>query len=84
MTAPFRLRPKSTFAQRPLQGNDRLQFLIEEIGIHEQLAHELPPDVATPPPRPVGLMQAYLDDAEKTAEVMRDGYYHTGDAAGGE
>ena len=31
--------------------------------------------------RPVGLMQAYLDDAEKTAEVMRDGYYHTGDVA---
>jgi acetyl-CoA synthetase len=31
--------------------------------------------------RPVGLMQAYLDDAERTAEVMRDGYYHTGDVA---
>jgi acetyl-CoA synthetase len=31
--------------------------------------------------RPVGLMQAYLDDAEKTGEVMRDGYYHTGDVA---
>lgn len=31
--------------------------------------------------RPVGLMQAYLDDPEKTADVMRDGYYHTGDVA---
>src|ERR1700691_350686 len=31
--------------------------------------------------RPVGLMQAYLDDPEMTAEVMRDGYYHTGDVA---
>ena len=31
--------------------------------------------------RPVGLMQAYLDDEEKTAEVMREGYYHTGDVA---
>ena len=31
--------------------------------------------------RPVGLMQAYLDDADKTSEVMRDGYYHTGDVA---
>ncbi len=31
--------------------------------------------------RPVGLMHAYLDDADKTAEVMRDGYYHTGDVA---
>ncbi|MEP6546858.1 MAG: AMP-binding protein [Gammaproteobacteria bacterium] len=31
--------------------------------------------------RPVGLMHAYLDDAEKTADAMRDGYYHTGDVA---
>jgi acetyl-CoA synthetase len=31
--------------------------------------------------RPVGLMTGYLDDPEKTAEVMRDGYYHTGDVA---
>lgn len=31
--------------------------------------------------RPIGLMQAYLDDADKTAEAMRDGYYHTGDVA---
>ena len=26
-------------------------------------------------------MAGYSDDAEKTAEVMRDGYYHTGDVA---
>jgi len=32
-------------------------------------------------PRPLGLMQAYLDDETRTAEVMRDGYYHTGDVA---
>jgi acetyl-CoA synthetase len=31
--------------------------------------------------RPVGLMVAYQDSAEKTAEAMRDGYYHTGDVA---
>ena len=31
--------------------------------------------------RPVGLMQAYLDDPGKTAEATRDGYYHTGDVA---
>ena len=31
--------------------------------------------------RPVGLMKGYLDDAQKTAEVMRDGFYHTGDVA---
>ena len=29
--------------------------------------------------RPVALMTSYADDADKTAEVMRDGYYHTGD-----
>jgi acetyl-CoA synthetase len=32
-------------------------------------------------PRPLGLMAGYMDSAEKTAEVMRDGYYHTGDVA---
>ena len=31
--------------------------------------------------RPVGLMQGYLDDSEKNTEVMRDGFYHTGDVA---
>jgi len=31
--------------------------------------------------RPVGLMQAYLDDPERTAAVMSDGFYHTGDVA---
>jgi acetyl-CoA synthetase len=29
--------------------------------------------------RPLSLMQGYADDAEKTAEAMRDGHYHTGD-----
>ncbi|MBB5954017.1 acetyl-CoA synthetase [Saccharothrix tamanrassetensis] len=29
--------------------------------------------------RPLGLMVGYHGDAERTAEVMRDGYYHTGD-----
>jgi acetyl-CoA synthetase len=29
--------------------------------------------------RPVALMNGYADDAEKTAEAMRNGYYHTGD-----
>ncbi|MDR3482518.1 MAG: AMP-binding protein [Burkholderiaceae bacterium] len=32
-------------------------------------------------PRPLGLMAGYMDSAEKTAEVMRDGYYRTGDVA---
>lgn len=29
--------------------------------------------------RPTALMTGYADDPAKTAEVMRDGYYHTGD-----
>jgi len=32
-------------------------------------------------PRPVGLMIGYKDDPAKTAEVMADGYYRTGDVA---
>jgi len=31
--------------------------------------------------RPLGLMAAYEDSAEKTTEAMRDCYYHTGDIA---
>lgn len=31
--------------------------------------------------RPLGLMEGYLDSPEKNAEVMRGGYYHTGDTA---
>jgi acetyl-CoA synthetase len=31
--------------------------------------------------RPLGLMTAYRDSAERTAEVMRGGRYHTGDVA---
>lgn len=31
--------------------------------------------------RPLGLMVGYRDNAERTADVMRDGYYHTGDVA---
>jgi acetyl-CoA synthetase len=32
-------------------------------------------------PRPAALMTGYRDDAELSAEVMRDGRYHTGDVA---
>jgi acetyl-CoA synthetase len=32
-------------------------------------------------PAPTGLMLGYMDSQEKTAEVMRNGYYRTGDVA---
>ncbi|HEX8989897.1 MAG TPA: AMP-binding protein [Rhodocyclaceae bacterium] len=32
-------------------------------------------------PKPTGLMVGYMDSPEKTAEVMRGGYYRTGDVA---
>ena len=32
-------------------------------------------------PRPVGLMVGYRDDPERNDEVLRGGYYHTGDVA---
>lgn len=39
-------------------------------------------EVALPlDPQPLGLMLGYEDSPEKTAEVMRDGYYRTGDTA---
>src|SRR4029077_11960396 len=31
--------------------------------------------------RPLGLMRGYLDDPERTASAMGDGYYHSGDVA---
>ena len=31
--------------------------------------------------RPLGLMQGYLDDPERNASAMGDGYYHSGDVA---
>jgi acetyl-CoA synthetase len=31
--------------------------------------------------RPIGLMTGYADDAERNAEAMAGGYYHTGDVA---
>jgi hypothetical protein len=36
--------------QRELDERERLQFLIEELGIREELAVTLPADVPTPPP----------------------------------
>lgn len=36
--------------QLAVEGESRARFLIEEIGIHEEIALALPPDIPTPPP----------------------------------
>ncbi|MDX2970098.1 AMP-binding protein [Kribbella solani] len=47
----------------------------DEIGDDGEICIELAP-------APVPLMRGYLDARELTDEVMRNGYYHTGDVAG--
>lgn len=37
-------------AQAPLEAQDRLRFLVEDLGINEALAVQLPADIPTPPP----------------------------------
>jgi N-hydroxyarylamine O-acetyltransferase len=34
----------------PLEGDDRLRVLIDELGMHEAIVHQLPLDTPTPPP----------------------------------
>jgi len=60
---------------RPLPGY-RIRLL--DADGHEADEGEVCIDLAE---RPLGLMVGYLDSPEKTAEVMRDGHYHTGDTA---
>jgi arylamine N-acetyltransferase len=48
------LDARGEVVQRPLQGHDRTQFLIEEIGIHEELAIALPRDLPAQPAADAG------------------------------
>jgi N-hydroxyarylamine O-acetyltransferase len=34
----------------PLEGDDRLRVLVDELGMHEEIVHRLPLDTPTPPP----------------------------------
>lgn len=34
----------------PLGGDERVRVLIDELGMHEEIVHQLPPDTPTPPP----------------------------------
>jgi acetyl-CoA synthetase len=60
---------------RPLPG-----YRVELIGPDEQPAAEGEVTLALDP-HPLGLMLGYQDDADRMAQVMRDGRYHTGDVA---
>jgi hypothetical protein len=44
--------------QRPLQEPERTRFLVEEIGIHEELVQVLPADVPTPAPPRATIMRS--------------------------
>ena len=41
-------------AQRPLESHERMRFLVEDLGIHEALAVQVPADIPTPPPPTAG------------------------------
>jgi N-hydroxyarylamine O-acetyltransferase len=46
----IRLDPGGGVSRSPLAGEARLRFLIEEVGLSEELARRVPEDVPTPPP----------------------------------
>jgi acetyl-CoA synthetase len=60
---------------RPLPG---YQVVLLDAEGHPAQEGEICLDLAQ---RPLGLMQGYLDDPERTAGAMGDGYYHSGDVA---
>lgn len=64
-------------------GKPSPQYVVE---IHDEAGQQCPPGqtgevVIGISPRPEGLMMGYYRDEAKTAEVMHDGWYHTGDTA---
>ncbi len=61
---------------RPLPGYEVVLVdpATEDIGTEGEICLELAP-------RPAGLMTGYRDDSELTAQVLREGLYHTGDVA---
>ncbi len=71
-TAGQDLKPGSM--GRPLPG-----YTIELLDPDGQPAAEGEICIALGEDRPIGLMVGYADDPDTTAEVTRDGFYHTGD-----
>ncbi|HKB55391.1 MAG TPA: AMP-dependent synthetase, partial [Ramlibacter sp.] len=60
---------------KPLPG---FRIALLDLDGHEADEGEVCIDLAD---RPTGLMVGYQDSPERTAEAMRDGFYHTGDTA---
>jgi len=60
---------------KPLPG---YRIALLDLDDHEAAEGEICIDLRE---RPTGLMVGYQDSAEKTSQVMRGGYYHTGDTA---
>lgn len=77
-TFPF-MTPKAGSIGKPCPGWDIL--LLDDQGEPCPTGVEGEICVRMQPKRPVGLFSCYLQDEAKTASVMYDGFYHTGDKA---
>ncbi|HXZ99520.1 MAG TPA: AMP-binding protein [Candidatus Binatia bacterium] len=69
-----RLKPGSMGRPLPGYAIELLDPVTDQAGVEGEICIDLSK-------RPAGLMTGYLDDPEKTASVMHDGFYHTGDVA---
>lgn len=77
-TFPF-MTPKAGSIGKPTPGWDIV--LLDENDKPVPVGDEGEICVKLDPFRPTGLFSGYLQEAEKTAGVMKDGFYHTGDKA---
>ncbi len=73
------MEPKPGSIGRPVPGWNLT--LLKEDGTSCSPGEEGEICIAVEPKRPVGLFTGYLDEPAKTASVVYDGYYHTGDKA---
>ncbi|MCA1742797.1 MAG: AMP-binding protein, partial [Desulfovibrionales bacterium] len=77
-TFPF-MTPKAGSIGKPAPGWDIV--LLDENDNPVSIGDEGEICVRIDPSRPTGLFSGYLQEPEKTAGVMKDGFYHTGDKA---